>query len=101
MGVWSGRFSNFVRDTKIIEDAFRKLKPYVPEISADYQPDDCGEVKLFHDELGMIVMRSKGQQYTAYHPQFYLRGEERKVRAPSTMIFSKQVLDKVIEKSIR
>jgi hypothetical protein len=90
LGVWKGTIKDFLRDAGIIENAFKQLNP---SASVGAQ----GEVKLIHSDLGMIVMRSEGQQYEAYHPDFYLRAKRRFVRAPRTMIFGKHAFGRLVE----
>ncbi len=90
IGVWKGKICDFVKNAKTIENALRTLNPSASGGS-------FGEVKMIHPDLGMIVMRSEGKRYEAFHPEFYLRAERRYVNAPKTMIFGKYAFAELLK----
>lgn len=89
-GVWKGTLKDFISTAGILEQAFKKIHPASTK-------GPSGEVKLFHDDLGMICMRTEGQRYEALHPSFYLRAHPRFVHAPSTMIFGKHAFEALVK----
>lgn len=94
-GIWKGTINDFLKSASVLEETIKKIDSYRPNI---YQIAK-GEVKLFHQDLGLIVMRGRLRNYYSNDWRCII-AEPRELTDPATLIINNSGL-REIKKEIK
>lgn len=90
-GVWKGSIGSFLESVTTLEESIKEIHSN----KSNFDQIVKGEVKLFHPELGLIVMRGHSYDYQLDNWRGCFVAESRKIISPATLVIGKKALDQL------